>query len=336
MILAGIALGNFIGGKIADKYPHPFVLVAIFLIGSLATISVLPLVKLVAFADWFNGIPLILSFMLKTACVFFLPAMILSMVSPVVIKMTLPDIGKTGGVVGTIYAVSTAGAILGTFMTGYYFILWFGTRSLVWLVAGILILTGILSWFVWKVPERWKLSPVNLATWIIVVVVISGSVSIYQFRGAWEENYTKESNYYAIRVITESGNKKVLVLDHLIHSYVYPDNPTILDYGYEKTFTEIASYVMQENPNPHVLHLGGGGYSFSRYMALVHPTSVNEVVEIDPEVTKVAYSELGLPPGINIKTYNQDARLFLIQRNRMKNMISWPGMSLMICRPLTI
>jgi spermidine synthase len=41
---------------------------------------------------------------------------------------------------------------------------------------------------------------------------------------------------------------------------------------------------------------------------------VNEVVEIDPEVTRVAYSELGLPPGINIKTYNRDARLFLVQR----------------------
>ena len=125
VILAGIALGNFVGGIIADKYPRPFVLVAIFLIGSLATIVVLPFVKVVAYAGWFNGLPLILSFMLKTACVFFLPAVILSMVSPLVIKITLPDIGKTGGVVGTIYAFSTVGAILGTFMTGYFFILWF-------------------------------------------------------------------------------------------------------------------------------------------------------------------------------------------------------------------
>src|SRR5512146_1861629 len=65
VILAGIALGNFIGGRIADKYPHPFVLVAIFLVGSLATISILPFVKLIAVATWFNSLPLILSFMLK-------------------------------------------------------------------------------------------------------------------------------------------------------------------------------------------------------------------------------------------------------------------------------
>jgi spermidine synthase len=315
VILAGIALGNFIGGRIADKYPHPFVLTAIFLVGSLATISILPFVKLIAFAAWFNSLPLILSFMLKTACVFFLPAVILSMVSPLVIKMTLPDVGKTGGVVGTIYAVSTVGSILGTFMTGFYFILWFGTRSLVWMVAGLLILTGILSWFIWRVPERWKVAPLNMAVWIMVPVVLAGSTTFYQFPNSWQESYAKESNYYAIRVFNEdSGKRKVLVLDHLIHSYVYPDNPTLLDYGYEKTFTEIARYEMLMNPNPHVLHLGGGGYSFSRYMALNYPGSTNEVIEIDPEVTKIAYSDLGLPPNINIKTYNQDARLFFIQR----------------------
>ncbi len=106
----------------------------------------------------------------------------------------------------------------------------------------------------------------------------------------------------------------MLILDHLIHSYVYPDDPTKLGYGYEKTFTEIAQYVMRDNSAPRILHLGGGGYTFSRYMATLYPRSINEVVEIDPEVTRVAYSELGLSPELNIQTYNQDARLFLVQR----------------------
>ena len=49
-------------------------------------------------------------------------------------------------------------------------------------------------------------------------------------------------------------------------------------------------------------------------MEAVYPESVNEVVEIDPAVTQVAHEELGLPLDTSIKTYNQDARLFLIQR----------------------
>jgi predicted membrane-bound spermidine synthase len=317
VILAGIALGNFLGGKLADKYPHPSLLSIVFLVGSLATIAILPMVKWVALASWLGGLPMILRFMFKTAFIFFLPAIILSMVSPLVIRLTLSDVGKTGGTVGTIYAVSTAGSILGTFMTGFYLILWFGTRSIVWMVAGILVLIAVVSWFAWKVPFRWKASAVNLTTWIIFVAVIFGGITLFQFKDKWQQNYTSESNYYAINVSTEdtpNGLRKSLVLDHLVHSFIYPGEPTRLEYDYEKTFTEIAKYVMREYPAPHILHLGGGGYSFSRYMAILYPESINEVVEIDPEVTRVAYSELGLPLDINIKTYNQDARLFLMQR----------------------
>jgi len=49
-------------------------------------------------------------------------------------------------------------------------------------------------------------------------------------------------------------------------------------------------------------------------MGVVYPGSVNEVVEIDPVVTQVAHEELGLPLETSIKTYNQDAGFFLIQR----------------------
>jgi spermidine synthase len=314
VILAGIALGNYLGGKIADKHPSPLVLVAVFLAGSLVTIAILPITKSVAYAAWFSGLPLMLSFVLKTACIFFIPAVILSMVSPVVIKLTLADLGQTGGVVGTIYAFSTVGAILGTFMTGFYFILWFGTRMIVWLVAGVLILMGILSWFSWQIPDRWKPSVKKVIVWIAILTVILTSVFLFQFRESWQEDYTAESNYYTIRVSNESGSIKVLSLDRLNHSCVIPDDPLYLGYDYIRIFAEVVGYIVRDNPTPRVLHLGGGGYSFPRYMEAMYPGSVNEVVEIDPMVTQVAYQELGLPLGTSIKTHNQDARLFLMQR----------------------
>lgn len=317
VILAGIALGNYLGGKIADRLASPTVLAMIFLAGSLATMAVLPAVKTIASADWFHHMPLMLDFVTKVLCIFFLPAVILSMVSPMVIKLTLADLGQTGGVVGTIYAFSTVGAIIGTFLTGFYFILWFGTRMIVWLIAAILILTGILAWFSWKIPGRWHLSPRNLIMWIITIIVIITSVILYQFRESWQESYTKESNYYAIRVVDEY-NAKVLYLDRLVHSFVFPDDPTAFSYDYLRTFSDIVSHVTMENRTPSVLHLGGGGYSFPRYMEVIYPGSINEVVEIDPAVTEVAYEELGLPRGTSIKTYNQDARLFLRQRNTEK------------------
>ena len=106
----------------------------------------------------------------------------------------------------------------------------------------------------------------------------------------------------------------MLRLDKLDHSYIIPDCPTALQYEYLKVFEEIVRYVTRQNLTPRVLHLGGGGYSFPRYIDAVYPRSVNEVVEIDPLVTQVAHEELGLPLDTSIKTYNQDARRFLIQR----------------------
>ncbi len=315
VIFAGIALGNYLGGKIADKSPSPLVLAAIFLMGSLLTITILPLTKLVGSATWFDKLPIMLDFIARTFCIFFIPAAVLSMVSPLVIKLTLTHLGHTGGIVGTIYAISTAGSILGTFMTGFYFILWFGTRTIIWLVAVVLLITAIVAWFSWKIPNRWTLSLKNIIVWIVTLLVVLALTISFQYKPYWQESYTTESNYYTIKVRDDPNNVKVLILDHLVHSYVIPDNPIYLKYDYMKIFAEFASYLCQENPAPKVLHLGGGGYSLPRYFETVFPASSNEVVEIDPIITEIAHTKLGLSRETSIITYNQDARLFLIKRN---------------------
>jgi spermidine synthase len=315
VILAGIALGNYLGGKIADKSPSSRVLTVIFLMGSLLTVSILPLTKLVGTATCFDKLPIMLNFIARTFCIFFIPATVLSMVSPLVIKLTLTHLEHTGGIVGTIYAVSTVGSIFGTFMTGFYFILWFGTRTIIWLAAVALLITAVVVWFSWKITNRWKPSLKNVIVWIVILFVVLSLTISFQYKSYWQESYTAESNYYTIKVRDDPNNVKVLILDHLVHSYVIPDNPIYLKYDYMKIFAEFADYLCQENPAPKVLHLGGGGYSLPRYFETIYPASSNEVVEIDPTVTEIAHTKLGLPRETSIITYNQDARLFLINRN---------------------
>jgi spermidine synthase len=320
VVLAGIALGNFVGGKIADRSHSPLILVAIFFVGGLFTIAIPQFTWTVGHAGWAKDMPIMLNFTLRTACVFLLPAFVLSMVSPLVIKLSLADLGRTGGVVGTIYAISTVGSILGTFTTGFVFIMLFGIRTLVWLVGGVLILTGIFSLFVWKMPNRWKFSFRNISIWLACLVLVL--IYIPSRNPGADENrwntvtYQKESNYYTINVrpLWNTENVKVLTLDHLIHSYVDPANPLYLEYDYLKIFVDIVKYVSQGNEAPKMLHLGGGGYSFPRYMEAVYPRSLNEVVEIDPLVTQVAQKEFGLSAKTRIITHNLDARLFLTDR----------------------
>ncbi len=315
VILAGIALGNYTGGKCADKYPSPLLLVGVFFLGSLLTVAVMPFAKLLsAHSAWFLTWPLMLNFTLRTTIIFFLPAFILSMISPVAIKLALADLGRTGGVVGTIYAVSTTGAILGTFMTGFNFILWFGTRAIVWVVAGVLLLTGILALLSWQGQAGNRPIFKHILWAAAVLILVFGSLFFFRFQNLWQVNYARESNYYTINVYDEPENIKVLALDRLVHSYVIPDNPLFLRYDYLKIFAEIAAYASPDGGSLRLLHLGGGGYSFPRYMETVYPRSTNEVAEIDPAVTQIARERLGLPADTTIRTYHQDARLFLMQR----------------------
>jgi len=181
-------------------------------------------------------------------------------------------------------------------------------------VAAVLIITGIITWLSWKTPGQWKPDLKNMIALLAIMLVVFLSISLFQIRGNWEENYTRESNYYTIQVDTRANNVKMLRLDHLIHSYTNTKDPTVLTYDYLFIFEEIAAYLSRNNPAPSLLHLGGGGYTFPQYMEAIYPDSTNEVVEIDPVVTEVNYAELGLPRDTAIKTYNQDARLFMIQQ----------------------
>jgi hypothetical protein len=82
---------------------------------------------------------------LLAALVFFVPSLLLGMVPPVAIKATLGDLGRTGRVVGRIYAASTAGSLVGTFLTGFVLIAHFGIRAVVLSMGLTLIALGALA-----------------------------------------------------------------------------------------------------------------------------------------------------------------------------------------------
>jgi len=311
VILAGISIGNYLGGRLADRYASPFFLGVILALASLGSLSILALTNALSNTGLSEGLPLVISVVLYIAALFLLPSLILGCVSPIVVKLSLTDLQRTGTTVGKIYAWSSVGSIVGTFATGFWLIAWFGTRTVVLLVSGVLLLMAI--WFLTDTRRSRA-----LATTLLAVLLFGGAVWLLDRRGDLQRECLLETNYYCIKVHDkEVGDTTVreLVLDRLVHSYSDLDDPTHLVYGYERTYAEVIRPMLPQRPDLSALFIGGGGYTFPRYLEALIPNSRLVVAEIDPGVTEVAHALLGLPRDTRTETYSLDARILFENRD---------------------
>ncbi len=307
VVLAGISLGNYTGGVVADRWEGRRTLGVILGAGGLSSLLVLPLTRVMTDYHYPPGFSLVAKIVVMTAVIFFPPAFVVSMTTPVVIKLSLKDLAQTGGVVGRLYAVSTCGSILSTFLTGFVLIASFGTREIVLGVGIVLILLAVI--FGGLLTGNRAVAMVTTTSLGLLAVAI---LAVGYRMEALQSGCTKETNYYCIRVIPtqlDGRNLEQLILDHLIHSYNDPTDPTYIHYGYEKVYVEMMNYL--NNPSMRVLQLGGGGYTIPRFIDATFPQAQDEVIEIDPGVTETAYQYMGLSRNTRVVTVNTDARVGL-------------------------
>jgi spermidine synthase len=319
VILAGISIGAFAGGILADRRPRTSTLGWLFLISGISALFIAPLADAIGSSAAVQQFAptLVARVLLIAVSVFFLPAFLLGMISPVTVKLALPNLEQSGGIVGRIYAFSTLGSIVGTFATGFVLIAWLGTRTILLGVAITLLLSALIF------GGALRRKPV-----LIALLALGGA---FGFAGpthllqlyrqqispiAYGEYYYGESEYYTIRLRqAERINHtfiEVLVLDHLVHSFNDLRDPGYLHYGYLRIFDDVVRWKLREKSAPHLLFLGGGGYTLPRYIEASCPACVIDVVEIDPAVTKAATDFLGVDAHGRIHTINTDARWFVM------------------------
>jgi spermidine synthase len=311
VILAGISIGAYIGGRVVDRFPHRKTLGILLLLSGIAALGIIPLTTLVA--SYRFPLSLMWRIFAVTAIIFFIPGCVLGTISPVVVRLTLQNLNKAGNVIGKIYAFSTLGAIIGTFATGFLLISWMGTKNIIFTMGIILIVTSLLSGGLFR-------KKMAVAVFLLVCAAALTPLYIWAFRITLTEPhyYYKESDYYTIKLsktvstVDRHTQLKALVLDNLIHSYIDLDNPLHIEYEYEKIYAEVLKWRYGADAPLKTLSIGGGGYTFPRYIEASYPNAQIEVVEIDPQVTRVVHKYLGLPRTTRIRTTNTDGRWFVM------------------------
>jgi MFS family permease len=144
IVLAGISLGNYLGGLLADRRGSDRTLGLLLAAGGLTSLAVLPLASGLGPLTP-RSYPLVVRIVLLTTLLFFAPSLFLGMVTPVAIRSALDDLAGAGRVVGRMYAASTAGSLAGAFLTGFVLVAYFGTRSIILSVGLTLIVLGGLA-----------------------------------------------------------------------------------------------------------------------------------------------------------------------------------------------
>lgn len=148
VFLAGLSLGYYLGGRIADINPTT---------RKLGVIIALPGLLMLTFpcynsqiSDWIfvKDLGIRLSPLLASLALFFIPSVFLGMVSPYTIKLMVCSLHTTGSTVGTLYAISTLGSIAGTLITSFYLITVAGVKALIMGQGVILLLISLPLFFV--------------------------------------------------------------------------------------------------------------------------------------------------------------------------------------------
>ncbi|GCE04400.1 fused MFS/spermidine synthase [Dictyobacter aurantiacus] len=152
LILLYLTVGYYVGGLLADRYPRPVYLYYITGVASLL-ILLIPLISgpvlswaQLTFAPYDVGV--LYGSLLTVIILFALPTILLGCVSPYSIRIRIQQVGSAGRVSGQLYAISTAGSILGTFLPVLVLLPYLGVR-LTFLSTGLVLLIisviGILS-----------------------------------------------------------------------------------------------------------------------------------------------------------------------------------------------
>ncbi len=320
VIMAGLALGYYFGGRTADRFPEPRVLHRLILSAGLLVL-VVPLFSSAVqsfFLPAFGDLPprgahreVVLGSLASTVILFVIPILLLGAIPPFAVKL-LTQAGKPSGAAsGQILMVSTLGSILGTFIPAHLSIPTLGTRLTYIIAGGVLFLVGAMGAF------RKKAIPLILLPVGLGFLCEQGPI-----RATVDSIYETESSYQYINVLKPpsepAGTESVvLTLDEGVRDYqslYIPGNP--LTGGLYFDYYILLPWLLPTDDPLDILILGAGAGTITRSLLQIvgeERIASIDAVEIDPKVIEVGslYFDADFGPESKAVSREADGRFFL-------------------------
>lgn len=297
-VLLGIAVGAGIGGRVADRTDPRRLVVGLLIGGGLLTLLTVPIVRLLGPSAREGGT----TGALEVTFVALVPvAGVLSAISPTVAHWQLRDLHASGTIVGGLSAWATAGALVGTFGTGFVLVPLLPVSSSVFAVAILLVLVGVLlGAYMLRIGMR-GIGGAILSTAALGVL---GPVL--------HSPCDAETSYHCVRLehVPEVGPGRFLVLDGELNSFVDLNDPRDLGpFRYTRWIAEAIEPLGRAGVPLDAVFVGGGGFTLPRWLAATRPGSRSNVLEVDGGLVDFDRRHLVLRTSPALRATVGDARL---------------------------
>jgi spermidine synthase len=339
VVLAGLSIGYWAGGALADRYPTPYILLGAMVVGA-GLVLVIPAIDervLEWIVSWDPGPRL--NPLLATIALFGLPSVVLGAVSPMAVRLVTRSLDHLGRTAGRLFAVSTAGSIAGTFATAFWLVPELGTEQVL-AVGGVTLLVAAT---VTAIGARLLVPAVALAVAAAACVPVVLALEPEQgqtLRGAAARNWSplyrerdtqtpnvldpasvdgngftvrfaKDTRYHRL-VVADDNESRYLRFDSSFQSGMYLKDPFRTRFRY----TDYLDLGLAYNPDARrVLFVGLGGGSAPKRMWRDFPGLDLQVVELDPDVVTAARRWFALPRDERLKVDVEDGRRWLARND---------------------
>ncbi len=312
VVLAALSLGYWLGGIVADRWPRLSVMGLLIAIPGVM-IAVLPfgypsLNRAIAGSD----LGARLSPLVSCLVLFLAPSVFLGTVSPFAVRLQARAVTTVGATAGALYAVSTAGSIVGTLITAFYLILVLGVANIVH-GLGLTLLLAAAAVFVGERRVGWAGTSLVCAGLLLLAVVWWA-----QTRATVPGLLLDMDSFYNHIHIADDSGTRYMDFDNLRQSAMLLEDPWELRLRYTRFL--VLALAFQPEPK-RVLILGLGGGSFPKRLYRDFPQVEVDAVDIDPEVLAIAKRYFQVPEDSRLRLHALDGRRFVQQTTTKYDLI---------------
>ena len=313
LTLTFLALGYYVGGRAADRWPHASLLYIVMAVAAVAVAAIplaarpLLLGSLEAFSALDAGA--FYGTLVGTLLLLAVPVTLLGFVSPFAIRLKLVDVDSAGNTAGSLYALSTLGSIAGSFLPVLLLIPWLGATATLVTLSLLLLLPALAGLLILR--ARATAAVLAIIALAVPAVTLAASAGIRPAdRGTLL--HEEESAYNYIQVVDENGAHELILNEgRAVHSIYNPDQ---LLTGGPWDYFMAAPLLVTDTPDPapeNALIIGlAGGTTARQLTAAFGPIPITGV-EIDPSIVDVGRRYFGLDDLANLSVEVEDGRYAL-------------------------